>query len=254
MTAITPRAEPLPDPAAGDHASLARNLLREALTASLGTLDPSGGHPFVSLVTMATDHDGMPLLLASRLALHSRNMVSDGRVSLLVSRPGKGDPLAHPRLTLSGTVMPADAPHLRQRFLSRHPKAALYIDFPDFRFWKVVPASAHLIAGFGRAPELAPDALLTDLTGAAALLAAEPDLLTHHATGEIARLAMRHGARDGEWRIAGLDPDGVDLLNDDQALRVNFGDRITEPSAFKRYLLSDNGRTAQDRTESRQYR
>ncbi|MFC7554543.1 HugZ family protein [Pseudoroseomonas wenyumeiae] len=133
----------------------------------------------MSLVTMATDFDGSPLLLASRLALHSRNMATDGRVSLLLSRGGKGDPLAHPRLTLSGMAERVEAPHLRGRFLARHPKAALYVDFPDFGFWRVRVQAAHLVAGFGRAPELQPAALLTDLAGAGSLLAAEPEAVAH---------------------------------------------------------------------------
>lgn len=241
MSSITPRPEPLPDPAAGDYPTLARALLREALTASLATLDPGGGHPFVSLVTVATDHDGAPLLLASRLALHSRNMAADGRVSLLLSRPGKGDPLAHPRLTLSGLARPAEAPHLRGRFLARHPKAALYIDFPDFRFWRVQPLAVHLVAGFGRAPELPPEALLVETAGAEALLAAEPDALAHlnaeHAAA-IARSATRAGGAPGPWRLAGLDPEGMDLLEGERSLRVPFPARVTDPAMLRATLLA----------------
>ena len=230
MIPITPRAEPLPEPGGGDHPALARALLREALTVSLATLDPSGGHPFVSLVTVATDYDGAPLLLASRLALHSRNMAADGRVSLLLSRPGRGDPLAHPRLTLSGIATPSGAKHLRARFLARHPKAALYIDFPDFRFWRVLPGAAHLVAGFGRAPELPPAALLTDLTGAEALLDAEPRLVEQLDAAAIQRYALRQGAPAGAWRLAGLDPGGMDLLDGERALRLPFPCHVTDPA------------------------
>ncbi|MBO1076164.1 HugZ family pyridoxamine 5'-phosphate oxidase [Roseomonas marmotae] len=243
--AITPRAETLPEPGAGDHPALAHALLREALTASLATLDPgaagAGGHPFVSLVTVATDYDGAPLLLASRLALHSRNMAADGRVSLLLSRGGKGDPLAHPRLTLSGMAQPAEAPHLRQRFLARHPKSALYIDFPDFRFWRVRPLAAHLVAGFGRAPELPPAALLTDLTGAGALLAAEPEAVAHmnqdHAEAIGLYATRLGGAAPGHWRMTGLDPDGMDLMLEGQALRIPFPERALDPGALRALLV-----------------
>jgi putative heme iron utilization protein len=236
MTSITPRAEPLPEPGAGDHPALARALLREALTASLATLDPGGGHPFVSLVTVATDHDGAPLLLASRLALHSRNMAADGRVSLLLARGGRGDPLAHPRLTLSGLATPAEAPHLRGRFLARHPKAALYIDFSDFRFWRVCPLAAHLVAGFGRAPELPPEALLTDTQGAEALLTAEPALLSQLDPETVGRIAARHGAAMGAWRLTGLDPEGIDLLDGERALRIRFPTRVTDPAMLATVL------------------
>lgn len=239
--AITPRAENLPEPGAGDHPALARALLREALTASLATLDPSGGHPFVSLVTVATDFDGSPLLLASRLALHSRNMAADERVSLLLSRGGRGDPLAHPRLTLSGLAERAEAPHLRGRFLARHPKAALYVDFPDFGFWRVRPRAAHLVAGFGRAPELPREALLTDLTSAEALLAAEPEAVAHmnadHAEAISLYATKLGGAAAGPWRLAGLDPEGMDLLLEGQALRIPFPTPVQDPAMLRALLV-----------------
>jgi putative heme iron utilization protein len=238
--AITPRAEILPEPAQGDHATLARALLREALVASLATLDPAGGHPFVSLALTATDHDGAPLLLASRLSLHTRNMAADGRASLLLARAGRGDPLAHPRLTLSGLARPLEAPHLRGRFLARHPKAALYIDFPDFGFWRIDPQAAHLVAGFGRAPELPPADLLTDLAGAEALLAAEPDAVAHmnadHAEAIGLYAAQLGGGAPGPWRMTGLDPAGMDLLLEDRGLRITFPERVLEPGALRSLL------------------
>ena len=64
-------------------------------------LEPDGT-PFASLVTIATDADGTPLMLLSRLSAHTRNLLADPRCSLLFSQGGKGDPLAHPRLTVVG--------------------------------------------------------------------------------------------------------------------------------------------------------
>ncbi len=240
-SAITPRAETLPPPAEGDHAGLARTLLREALTASLATLDAGGGHPFVSLTTIATDFDGAPVLLASRLALHTRNMQADGRVSLLVQRRGKGDPLAHPRLTLSGLAEPVSAPHLRARFLARHPKAALYVDFPDFGFWRVRPLAAHLVAGFGRAPELPGASVLSPVEDAAALLESEASAVAHmnddHAEA-IGLYATHFGrAAAGDWRLTGLDPEGMDLVLEDRGLRIPFPERITGMGALRGILV-----------------
>jgi putative heme iron utilization protein len=241
LSAITPRAEELPPPGPGDHPALAKALLREALTASLASLDPAGGHPFVSLVAVATDFDGAPILLASRLALHDRNMRGDARVSLLVRRAGKGDPLAQPRLTLSGAARPAAAGHLRGRFLARHPKAALYIDFPDFGFWKIAPEAAHLVAGFGRAPELSGADLLTPLAGTESLLAGEADAVAHMNTDHaeaVGLYANRLGrAPAGAWRITGLDPEGMDLMLEDRGLRIPFPQRVEDPSGLRATLV-----------------
>ncbi|MDB5649626.1 MAG: pyridoxamine 5-phosphate oxidase, partial [Hyphomicrobiales bacterium] len=88
-------------PAGYDGLAEARRLLRSIRAGALGTLDPEGG-PFTSLVNVATDTDGSPLLLMSQLSAHTRHLAADGRVSLLLAEVGKGDPLAHPRLTLTG--------------------------------------------------------------------------------------------------------------------------------------------------------
>jgi hypothetical protein len=51
-----------------DAPALAKQLLRGVRAGALATLDREDGFPFASLVTVATDLDGSPLLLMSRLA------------------------------------------------------------------------------------------------------------------------------------------------------------------------------------------
>lgn len=241
--AITPRPIdlPAPDQGPGEALALARRLLRSTRAAALATLDP-GGFPFVSLTNLATDHAGAPLFMASRLALHTRNLLADARASLLLAPGGKGDPLAHPRLTLSGNVTIEAAPRLRQRFLARHPKAALYADLPDFVLCRLALSGAHLIGGFGRAPALDPAALLLDLAGAEALLEAEAGAVAHmnadHA--EAIELYARHfgAAEPGRWRLTGLDPEGLDLELGGQGLRILFPERVTDGGGLRRLLVA----------------
>jgi len=85
-----------------DAPALAKQLLRTLRTGALATLDRDAGFPFASLVTVATDLDGSPLLLMSQLSAHTLNLERDPRASLLLAQGGKGDPLAHPRLTVIG--------------------------------------------------------------------------------------------------------------------------------------------------------
>jgi putative heme iron utilization protein len=59
----------------------------------------------------------------------------DPRASILLAESGKGDPLAHPRLTVIGRLERCPDPRVRERFLARHPKARLYADFVDFSFF-----------------------------------------------------------------------------------------------------------------------
>src|SRR4051794_27412116 len=90
-------------PADFEPGTLAKALLRSIRAGTLATLDRNTGHPFASLVNLATDFDGAPLILTSRLSTHTANLEADGRASVLLAETGKGDPLAHPRLTVLGT-------------------------------------------------------------------------------------------------------------------------------------------------------
>lgn len=137
---------------------LARKLMQSSQTAALATLDAHGA-PFVTLVGCVCPEDGAPVLLVSQLSKHTRHMLARPQVSMLFSETGKGDPLAHPRLSLSGRagVIPhdsADRIRTRQLYLDHHPKAQLYIDFADFLLVRITPDHAALNGGFGRAYEL----------------------------------------------------------------------------------------------------
>src|SRR6202167_2211529 len=85
--------------------AVGKELLRATRAGALATIDRNTGHPFSSLVNVATDIDGAPLILISRLSTHTANLELDGRASLLLASSGKGDPLAHPRLTLLGSFL-----------------------------------------------------------------------------------------------------------------------------------------------------
>jgi putative heme iron utilization protein len=138
---------------------LARRLLASARYAALAVIDPETGFPAASRVLVATDTDGVAVILVSSLSAHTVALARDERASLLVGEPGKGDPLAHARLTIqceAKRVDKATAQHdqLRSRFLGHHPKSMNYIDFADFCFYRLQPVSASLNGGFGQAYRL----------------------------------------------------------------------------------------------------
>lgn len=136
--------------------ALARGLLAQARFGALGVIDPEGGGPMVTRVAVGWD-GAAALILVSDLSLHTRALAADPACSLLVGEPGpKGDPLTHPRLTLMARAETAEKADLREMWLAAHPKAALYIDFADFRMLRLVPRAAHLNGGFGRAFRLTP--------------------------------------------------------------------------------------------------
>ena len=197
--------------------------------------------------------DGAPLILVSKLATHTANLECDGRASMLLAETGKGDALAHPRLTVLGMFASValesdDEPRIRRRFLARHPKSELYAGFADFAFWRMDVASAHLNGGFARAADLVAAEVLTDISDARALVEAEADAIAHmnadHA--EACRLYATKllGAGDGDWRCVGIDPEGLELQKGQTALRLPFPQRVTGPGPLRAVLkqLADQAR------------
>ncbi len=226
--------------------SLAKELLRVTRAGSLATIDRNTGHPFASLVNVATDIDGAPVILISRLATHTANLEAEPRASVLLAATGKGDPLAHPRLTVLGRFVRAarddpGEPRLRRRFLARHPKSELYAGFADFAFWRLDAISAHLNGGFARAADLKAGDVLTDVTGADDLIEAEAGAVAHmnadHAEAVRLYATKLLGAADGPWRLTGLDPEGLDLACGDLTLRLAFAERVTTTQDIRKVLV-----------------
>jgi heme iron utilization protein len=239
--------QPAPD---FDPKSAARKLLREARSGALATLMPGSGDPYCSLVNVASAPDGSPLLLLSRLAVHTGNLLADPRISLMLDERKDGDPLEGARVMLMGTAVASDDRHDRRRYLARHPEAASFAGFADFGFYRLALKTAHLVAGFGRIVDLVPGEVLIAVDDAAALIDAEADIVDH-LNGEHAQ-AMRLyatkllGAPDGAWRCAGCDPEGLELQRGRSALRLPFRRRVASPGALRQLLkeLADQARAA----------
>jgi putative heme iron utilization protein len=227
-----------------DPARLARSLLRRSRQGALATLMAGNGAPYCSLVNVASAPDGAPILLISRLAVHTRNILADPRVSLMLDERAAGDPLEGARIMLAGVAEPAEgdvAANLRQRYLNAHPSAEVFVNFADFSFFRIAPTGAHLVAGFGRINDLAPEQFLTAVSDADALLDAEQSAVDHMNTDHRDALNLYAtrllGAASGDWRCTGCDPDGLDLANGATALRLDFPRRIVTPGALRQVLV-----------------
>ncbi len=222
-------------------AAEARTMVRAALKASLGTLLQPSGHPYASLLLTATEPDGSPIFLISKLALHTKNLTADARASLLVDATGTdADPMAGARMTLIGEARPTTSATARRRFLARHPNAG-YADFPDFSFYAFDIASAHFIGGFGRIHDLPRSDLLIDTSGAEALIENEPGIVGHmnedHADAIELYATRLLGGAPGAWRMTGIDPEGCDLVLGARALRLPFAARIANGEEARRELV-----------------
>ncbi len=226
----------------------AKKLLREGRSGALASLLPGSGDPYCSLVNVATEASGAPLMLLSRLAIHTKNILADNRASLMLDERKDGDPLQGARVMLMGEVAEERSSSARTAYLLRHPEAEQFVSFTDFSFYRLDIAKAHLVAGFGRIVDLAPQDILTDVSDAQALLDAQAEAIAHMNTdhAEAARLYATRllGGADGDWRCVGIDPEGIELQKGRTALRLPFPQRVTGPGPLRAVLklLADEAR------------
>jgi putative heme iron utilization protein len=219
----------------------AKKLMREGRSGALATLMPGSGDPYCSLVNVASAADGSPLILISRLAIHTRNILADNRVSLMLDERKEGDPLEGARVMLMGSAAVSTDENDRRRYLARQLEAQMFAGFADFAVYKIEIATAHLVAGFGRIVDLKPQDILVDVAGAEELLAAEEGASSHMNEDHKDALALYAtrllGAPDGDWRCAGLDPEGLELQNGRVALRLPFPQRVNGPGTLRAVLV-----------------
>jgi hypothetical protein len=223
---------------------LAKSLLRRSRQGALATLMAGTGDPYCSLVNVASAPDGSPILLISRLAVHTKNILADARVSLMLDERAPGDPLEGARIMLAGRAEEADNDDremLRRRYLNAHPSAEAFVDFKDFSFFRIRASGAHLVAGFGRIIDLKPEQFLTDISDATALVEAEQGAVEHmnedHREAMNLYAAKLLGAGSADWRCTGCDPEGFDLQAGSVALRLEFPARVTTPGDLRKVLV-----------------
>ncbi len=227
-----------------DPGTLAKSLLRRRRQGALATLMAESHDPYCSLVNVASHPDGSPILLISRLAVHTRNILADPRVSLMLDERAAGDPLEGARIMLAGRAEeagPGELETLRRRYLNAHPSAETFANFKDFSFFRIRPSGAHLVAGFGRIVDLAPDQFLTEIGDAGALLEAEQGAIEHmnadHRDAMNLYATRLRGAELADWRCTGCDPEGIDMQADTATLRLDFPERVTAPGELRKILV-----------------
>jgi putative heme iron utilization protein len=220
-----------------------RLLLRRSRQGALATLMAGSADPYCSLVNVASASDGSPILLISRLAIHTKNLLADARVSLMLDERVEGDPLEGSRIMLSGHAeeIGPDREIVRRRYLNAHPAAEVFVDFKDFSFFRIRPTGTHLVAGFGRIVDLKPAQFLTDISDAGALVEAEQGAVEHMNTDHQEALGLYAtrllGAVADDWRCSGLDPEGIDLQAGNKTLRLDFPERVTGPGELRKMLV-----------------
>jgi heme iron utilization protein len=171
------------------------------------------GFPYPTIVPFAPDASHRPVILVSRLAEHTRNLLGDPRAGFLVAHAPDGDVLNGPRETLLGLfapVEPEDQAAVARRYLRYHPDAERYLALGDFTFWVLHVERLRYIGGFGTmgwldGADLDPLDPLSDSD--------ETTLITFF---------EEHPARRAALELAGIDRYGADLKIDGVRTRFMF--------------------------------
>ena len=235
----------LPEPT---FAERARTLVYLEATGSLSTHSrKQPGFPYGSVMPYAIDDCGRPLFLISTMAMHTQNLQSDSRSSLLVADTKTDeDPLAAARVTLLGNVLsvaPSELAATRKLYLERHPKSNSWVDFDDFSFYRMNVVDVYYVGGFG---------VMGWLT-ASEYLEAKPDPLADTAPGIINHMNTDHdealvllarafaGVEAGQVTITSLDRLGFHVqLKTNEGIRdarIAFCREATTPAEARAVFI-----------------
>jgi putative heme iron utilization protein len=220
-----------------------RALLRGLDRAALATALPAdgGAWPYASLVLVAVDHDLSPILLISDLAEHTKAIQADARVSLLFDgTAGLDQPLTGPRVTVVGRAERTTDERLKARFLTRHPDSSMYAGFKDFHFYRVAVERAHLVGGFGKIRWIDAAGLMAPV--ATGLAEAEPGIVEHmnedHSDAVQLYATKLLGRAGADWRMTGIDPEGIDLRKGGEVARLDFDQPLAAGNEARKVLVA----------------
>jgi heme iron utilization protein len=230
--------DPVAEPS---HAERVRTLLQQERVGTLATNSRQHpGFPFASVMPFALTEGGSPVFLISSMAVHTQNLVSDPRASLLVMQTsGDSDPLGQPRVTLIGSARKIDdvSDDVRNTYLERHPSARHWISFSDFAFFQFDVAQIYFVGGFG----------VMGWVEADAYASAEADPLMTVAAGIIEHMNRDHAdaVRNIARRFGGLDAQEATMVSCD---RLGFTVRVRTAEGMKgaRISFGEDVRTSAD--------
>ena len=186
-----------------------------------------------------------PILLLSDLAEHSKAMPPTTGYRFCSTAPaGLDQPLTGPRVSLLGRAFRTDDERLKRRFLARHPDAEMYAGFADFKFYRMAVERAHLVGGFGKIRWLSPHELVPSRLRAPSRPSRTPSTsIVGHMNADHADAVRLYATRllglaDGDWRMTGIDAEGIDLRLRGEVARLSFETPLTAPNEARAALVA----------------
>ena len=149
-----------------DHTEVLHHLLVTKRQAALATVHE--GQPYASMVAFAAEPGWAGfLMLLSGLSPHTKHLLDHPRASLMVCEAESADTTdvqTLPRVSLQGSVERIGRDHVSwstvaAHYLKKIPNAELFLQLGDFAFFRLVPESGRLVAGFAQTLNLSPEVL-----------------------------------------------------------------------------------------------
>jgi len=142
-------------------------LIRQQRWAGLATVD-SKGQPLAAMVAYAYAEDFSAFYIhISKLSQHTRHMLEQPKISLIIAEPdkGEGDPQTLARVSISGGVKAierdsATYESVKQTYLKRLPASEELFGFGDFVLFQLNPQSLRFVGGFAQAHSVTVKTLL----------------------------------------------------------------------------------------------
>ncbi len=199
------------------------------------------GYPFGSVAPFVLNHQGMPTILISSIAEHTKNIIQNAHVSLVVFE-NENDLQANARLTLLAKAEQTDKQNdlMRARYLRYIPQAAQYFDMHDFSFYTLYITQARYIAGFGKMGWVEGEAMQIPSNP---LFVEEPSILAHMNADHRENLKTYcqhfHNVKTDTAEMIGIDSLGFDVRSDaDVILRFNFDAPISDAQEARTALVA----------------
>lgn len=200
------------------------------------------GYPFGSVTPYCFDRQGRPVIQISRIAQHTKNILADPKVSLLVMERNGDDVQANGRVTYLGQaqqVAPDDKDTI-ERYYRFFPDARDYHKTHDFDFYRLEFYRVRFIGGFGKIYWVEREDFLKENPFSPGEEAQAIEHMNQDHTDAIDHYRQLGNipVREGEHPImAGIDSEGFNLLLGKRIHRFDFPEPVGTMQELRSELI-----------------
>jgi heme oxygenase (biliverdin-IX-beta and delta-forming) len=221
----------------------ARKLLLSEYQAILSTHSVDvDGYPFGSVVPYCLNQKGLPVILISAIAQHTKNILSDPKVSIIATEGSADDLQTVGRITYIGNAikLKEDDTESIERYYSYFPQSRDFHKTHDFDFYQLQAVRIRFIGGFGQIYWVEKDEFLLPNPFS---LEEEKRMIDHMNKDHLDAIKHYCDLYDIQYLvddvpvIAGIDSEGFNLRVNARLHRINFDEPVTTAENIRKVLV-----------------